>query len=148
MSLEYALITDSSLPNEVRESDYYITVDKRQWLDLVDYSEGLVDADPTQKILFLIVAKGTPEQEAADQERKLAEAAAEEERLRKEEEERALLLSQKSAAELELIERERLAKEKADLEKAAQEAEAEKVAREKASLRAKSKSIFNALYKR
>lgn len=137
MSLEYALITDSSLPEEVKESEYYVAVDKKQWLDLVDYSESLVDADPTQKILFLIVAKGTPEQEAADQERKLQEQAEEEERERKAEEERELLLSQKSAAELELLEKQR-----------AEEEAAEKAEKERDALRQKSKSIFNALYKR
>jgi|TARA_Y100000289_G_scaffold62654_1_gene72132 hypothetical protein len=137
MSLEYALITDSSLPDEVKESEYYVAVDKKQWLDLVDYSEGLVNADPEQRILFLIVAKGTPEQEQADEERKRAEELAEEERRRKEQAEREALMNQKTAAELELLEKEK------------EEEEArEKAAREKALLREKSKSIFNALYKR
>lgn len=129
MSLEYALITDSSLPNAVKESEYYVSVDKKQWLDLIDYSEGIVDQDPTQKILFLIVAKGTPEQEAEDAKR------------RQEEKE----------------EKERLAKEKLDLEKSLSEQErinqekkaAEALARqEQEDLRKKSKSIFNALYRR
>lgn len=137
MSLEYALITDSSLPEEVKDSDYYLAVDKKQWLDLVDYSEGLVNADPEQKILFLIVAKGTAEQEAADEERKRQEELEEEQRKRKEKEEREALMSEKTAAELELLER-----QKEDLE--AQE----KADRERALLREKSKSIFNALYKR
>jgi len=129
MSLEYALITDSSLPNAVKESEYYVSVDKKQWLDLIDYSEGIVDQDPNQKILFLIVAKGTPEQEAEDAKR------------RQEEKE----------------EKERLAKEKLDLEKSLSEQErinqekkaAEALARqEQEDLRKKSKSIFNALYRR
>lgn len=137
MSLDYALITDSSLPDEVKESEYYVAVDKKQWLDLVDYSEGLVNADPDQKVLFLIVAKGTPEQEAADAERKRQQELEEEERQRKLEEERESLVSQKTAAELELLEKQR----------AEQEAQ-ERAAREKALLREKSKSIFNALYKR
>jgi dipeptidase len=131
------LITDSSLPDEVKESEYYVAVDKKQWLDLVDYSEGLVNADPDQKVLFLIVAKGTPEQEAADAERKRQQELEEEERQRKLEEERESLVSQKTAAELELLEKQR----------AEQEAQ-ERAAREKALLREKSKSIFNALYKR
>lgn len=135
--MEYALITDSSLPNEVKESDYYVAVDKKQWLDLVDYSEGLVDADPTQKILFLIVAKGTPEQEEADAERKRQEELEEQDRMRREAEEREKLVNEKTAAELELMEKQK------------QEEEAkEKAARERALLREKSKSIFNALYKR
>jgi hypothetical protein len=137
MSLDYALITDSSLPDEVKESEYYVPVDKKQWLDLVDYSEGLVNADPEQRILFLIVAKGTEEQEAADRERKRAEELEEEERRRKEAEEREALMNEKTAAELELLEKER------------EEQEArERAAKEKAALRQKSKSIFNALYKR
>jgi dipeptidase len=131
------LITDSSLPDEVKESEYYVAVDKKQWLDLVDYSEGLVNADPDQKVLFLIVAKGTPEQEAADAERKRQQELEEEERQRKLEEEKESLVSQKTAAELELLEKQR----------AEQEAQ-ERAAREKALLREKSKSIFNALYKR
>ena len=137
MSLDYALITDSSLPDEVKESEYYVAVDKKQWLDLVDYSEGLVNADPDQKILFLIVAKGTAEQQAADAERKREQELEEEERRRKLEEEREALVSEKTAAELELLEKQR----------AEQEAQ-ERAAREKALLREKSKSIFNALYKR
>lgn len=137
MSLDYALITDSSLPNTVKESEYYVTVDKKQWLDLVDYSEGLVNADPDQKILFLIVAKGTPEQEAADAERKRQQELEEEERQRKLQEEREALVSEKTAVELELLEKQR----------SEQEAQ-ERAAREKALLREKSKSIFNALYKR
>jgi hypothetical protein len=129
MSLEYALITDSSLPNAVKQSDYYVSVDKKQWLDLIDYSEGIVDQDPNQKILFLIVAKGTPEQEAEDAKR------------RQEEKE----------------EKERFAQEKLDLEKSLSEQEkidqekkaAEALARqEQEDLRKKSKSIFNALYRR
>lgn len=137
MSLDYALITDSSLPSTVKESEYYVAVDKKQWLDLVDYSEGLVNADPDQKILFLIVAKGTPEQEAADAERKRQQELEEEERQRKLQEEREALVSEKTAVELELLEKQR----------SEQEAQ-ERAAREKALLREKSKSIFNALYKR
>jgi len=82
MSLSYALVTSSSLPNEVRKSPHYVSVDKKQWLDLVDYSQDLVTHDPEQKVLFLIVAKGTEEQEAEDALREqsaAAEIAAEEE---------------------------------------------------------------------
>ena len=122
MSLEYALITDSSLPNAVKESDHYVSVDKDQWLDLIDYSESLVKEDSSQKILFLIVAKGTPEQEAADEERRLKEKA-EKERLKND------------IFEKEKAEEERLAREA--LETSAKE-----------NLRKKSKSIFNALYHR
>jgi len=129
MSLEYALITDSSLPVEVKESDYYVTVDKKQWIDLVDYSENLVNQDSSQKILFLIVAKGTPEQESADAERK-----------RKEEDELQKLEQDRMALERNLSAQDQLKQDQADL--AAQNR------RDKEELRKKSKSIFNALYRR
>ena len=77
MSLSYALVTSSSLPREVRKSPHYVSVDKDQWLDLVDYSQDLVNHDPEQKVLFLIVAKGTPEQEEADALRDKAQEEAE-----------------------------------------------------------------------
>jgi hypothetical protein len=79
MSLNYALVTSSSLPNQIRKSPHYVSVDKDQWLDLVDYSQDLVNHDPDQKVLFLIVAKGTEEQEAADAARTEEEEAAEQE---------------------------------------------------------------------
>ena len=122
MSLEYALITDSSLPNKIKESDYYVSVDKDQWLDLIDYSENIIEQDDSQKVLFLIVARGTPEQEAADRKLKEKEAA------------------ERRALEQNLSEQERLEAEKNKLE-------AERLAA-KQELRKKSKSIFNALYKR
>jgi len=129
MSLEYALITDSSLPNAVKESEYYVSVDKKQWLDLIDYSEGIVDQDPTQKILFLIVAKGTPEQEAADEKRR-----------REEELEKERLAQEKMNLEKSLSEQERINQEKKAAEALARQ--------EQEDLRKKSKSIFNALYRR
>jgi hypothetical protein len=75
MSLEYALVTSSSLPEKVKGSSNYVSVDRDQWLDLVEYSQGLVDQDESQKILFLIVAKGTPEQENRDSEMSANEKA-------------------------------------------------------------------------
>ena len=126
MSLEYALITDSCLPEEVKKSEYFVAVDKKQWLDLIDYSEGLVDADPNQKVLFLIVAKGTPEQEE-EAARKKAERQQEWEKLN----------AEKEGAEQQL-----LAKELAEKERLKREQE------EKTKLRKKSESIFNALYHR
>ena len=133
MSLEYALITSSSLPSEVKSSEYYVSVDKTQWLDLIEYSEGLVNSDPSQKVLFLIVAKGTPEQEAEDERRrqeKLAEA---------EEFNRSKLEMEKSIAEQNALEEARRLQAKEQSEKDKQRSK---------ELRAKSKSIFNALYKR
>lgn len=126
MSLEYALITSSSLPDEIKGSEYYVKVDKAQWLDLIDYSEDLVHSDPNQKVLFLIVAKGTPDQEKADADRK-----------RQKEMELKKLQQDKDLAEQKLLDQEAVdaatkqAKHKASLE-----------------LRKKSESIFNALYKR
>jgi len=126
LSLEYALVTDSCLPEEVKKSEYFVAVDKKQWLDLIDYSEGLVDADPNQKVLFLIVAKGTPEQEE-EAARKKAERQQEWEKLN----------AEKEGAEQQL-----LAKELAEKERLKREQE------EKTKLRKKSESIFNALYHR
>ena len=83
MSLEYALVTSSSLPEKVKGSSNYVSVDRDQWLDLVEYSQGLVDQDKSQKVLFLIVAKGTVEQEAIDSKSGEKEMA-EQERLERE----------------------------------------------------------------
>ena len=79
MNLDYALVTSSSLPQQVRESVNYVSLDKDQWLDLVEYSEVIVNEDEGQDILLLICARGTPEQEEADRlerEKKAAEEAA------------------------------------------------------------------------
>ena len=129
MSLEYALVTDSSLPVEIMSSDYYVNVEKKQWLDLVDYSESICKEDPSQRILFLIVAKGTPEQEAADAKRREKEAA-----------EAEKLEQERLSIQQGLAERESKAREEA--------AEAKRKSDEKIALRQKSKSIFNALYRR
>ena len=127
MSLEYALITSSSLPSEVKSSEYYVSVDKTQWLDLIEYSEGLVNSDPSQKVLFLIVAKGTPEQEAEDERRrqeKLAEV---------EEFNRSKLEMEKSIAEQNALEEARRLQAKEQSEKDKQRSK---------ELRAKSKIYF------
>jgi len=126
LSLDYALITSSSLPDEIKSSDYYVEVDKQQWLDLIEYSEDLVNSDPTQKVLFLIVAKGTPEQEKADAEKKQAKIL-ELEKLKREKDNAQQQLTEKEMAEQALREAEQKSRD---------------------SLRKKSESIFNALYKR
>lgn len=133
MSLDYALITSSSLPSEVKSSEYYVSVDKTQWLDLIEYSEGLVNSDPSQKVLFLIVAKGTPEQEAEDERRK-KEKLAEIEKFNE-----SKLEMEKSLAEKNALEEARRLQEKEKLEQDSQRSK---------ELRDKSKSIFNALYNR
>ena len=68
--VEYALVTSSALPSEIQASEHYISLDKPQWLDLGDYSADLVNSDENQEILFLIVAKGTSEQQAEDDARR------------------------------------------------------------------------------
>ena len=122
MSLEYALVTSSSLPNQVRESEYYTEVDKAQWLDLVEYCQQLSSQDESQQISFLIVAKGTEEQEAADEARSNAEEAA---------------LASKTERE-----------KAATAEKKAADLAASSARQERQKLRDRSKSIFNALYRR
>ena len=77
MDLDYALVTSSSFPDQVRESVNYVSLDKDQWLDLVEYSEVIVNEDEGQEVLFLICAKGTPEQEEADRLDKAQKAAEE-----------------------------------------------------------------------
>ena len=120
MNLDYALVTSASLPNQVKESVNYVSLDKAQWLDLIDYSEQMASEDPEQRILFLICARGTSEQEEAD-------------RLRREE-----LAQMESDTKEKLEEAERLKRER-------EQEEAERNSR-RAELRKKSKSIFNALY--
>jgi len=129
MSLGYALVTSSSLPDQVKASDHFVEVDKTQWLDLVDYSQDIVKQDPDQTILFLIVAKGTAAQEQADREKEAARVA----RIN-ELEARESALDQKELDEL--------AEAKDEQER--MQADSER----KAALREKSKSIFNALYNR
>lgn len=73
--VEYALVTSSALPGQIQESEHYIGLDKDQWLDLVDYSADLVQTDTDQEILFLIVAKGTTEQQAEDDARRASKGA-------------------------------------------------------------------------
>ena len=133
MDLEYALVTSSSLPDQVQESDYYTTLSKAQFLDLVDYSEVLVGEDPAQKVLLLMVAKGTPEQESEDADRKKREEA--ELKALQQREEAALTKAQANEA--------RQANEKA----AKIKSQAEEEGRKKA-LRDRSKAIINGLYKR
>lgn len=120
MNLDYALVTSASLPDQVRDSANYVSLDKAQWLDLIDYSEHMASEDPEQRILFLICARGTSEQEEAD-------------RLKQEE-----LAYMESATKEKLEEAERLKRER-------EEEERDRNSR-RSELRKKSKSIFNALY--
>jgi len=133
VDLEYALITSSSLPDQVRESQYYATLNKDQFLDLVDYSEVLVSEDKTQKVLLLMVAKGTADQESEDaRRRKDAETAA-----------KAAAKAQSEALSSAEREKARLAQEAADRAEAESDADAKRKA-----LRERSRSIINGLYNR
>ena len=46
MNLEYALVTSAVLPDQVKGSVNYVSLDRAQWMDLVDYSEDLVHDRP------------------------------------------------------------------------------------------------------
>jgi len=120
MNLEYALITSASLPTQVKESANYVSLDKAQWFDLVDYSEDLVNEDSNQQVLLLICARGTPEQEEADK------------------------LQREHLKEME-DETHRKLQEADELKKSREEEVATRDKR-RVELRKKSKSIFNALY--
>lgn len=122
MNLDYALVTSASLPDQVKGSVNYVSLDKAQWLDLVDYSEQLALEDPDQKILLLICARGTAEQEEAD-------------RLQQQE------LEAMEASTKQQLEEARRIKEEQEQQISEQEAK-------RRELRKKSKSIFNSLYGR
>ena len=120
MNLEYALVTSTSLPAQVKDSSNYVSLDKAQWMDLVDYSEDLVNEDPEQRVLLLICARGTADQEEADK------------------------LKQAELSAMESETREKL--EEAEAMKRSREEELAQRQASRAELRKKSKSIFNALY--
>tara|TARA_B100000214_G_C23845004_1_gene570642 strand:- start:17 stop:550 length:534 start_codon:yes stop_codon:yes gene_type:complete len=173
--LKYALVTSSALPNEIKESDHYIDLEKEQWLDLIDYSTEVVKTDENQEILFLIVAKGTSEQQAEDDARR-AKRDAERLELHGSLEELTTKLESLDKESCECIdERDGLQEKNAQLEKQldtilgskdqlkdeldnikeSQRLKAEKQAekemtskKQKEDLRKKSISLFNALYKK
>ena len=161
MNLDYALVTDSSLPEQVRDSANFVSLDKDQWLDLVDYSEEIVNEDDEQNILFLICARGTAEQEEVDASRRAQEADEEAElhaRLRdleRESEDHTQEASDREARRQELLaelatlssENESLIDKAAERERLEDERAAASLER-RTRMRAKSKSIFNALYGR
>ena len=120
MNLEYALVTSTSLPDQVKDSTNYVSLDKAQWMDLVDYSEDLVNEDPEQRVLLLVCARGTAEQEEADK------------------------LKSQELSTMESETRRKL--EEADALKRSREEEMAARQSNRADLRKKSKSLFNALY--
>ena len=144
-SVEYALVTSSTLPSELQESEYYISLEKEQWVDLVDYSAELVKSDTNQEIVFLIVAKGTPEQQASDDERRsqksLALTSLQENNISQEQ---SIINLKTQLQELE-EELTNLQKQE-DLEEEQEQLTAIANSKRQESLRSKSISIFNALY--
>ncbi len=122
MELEYALVTSSALPEKVRESSNFLEVEEKQWLDLVEYSKKLEAENEAEKVMVLIVAQGTPEQQ--EEERRAEEA----------EKARIAALEQKE--------------QEAEREKLIQKEMQEKQERENARLRARSREIMNAIYGR
>jgi len=161
MNLDYALVTDSSLPEQVKESVNYVSLDKDQWLDLVDYTADIVNEDPNQRVLFLICARGTPEQEEADRlrreeaEREEAELYAKLRDLERETEAYSQESVDREARREELLqelsklssENEALIDAAAEKERLKKERE-EEAAERRARLRDRSESIFNGLYGR
>ena len=173
--LQYALVTSSALPNEILESEHYINLEKEQWLDLVDYSSEVVENDKNQEILFLIVAKGTEEQQEADDARRaqrdkerlhlskaLDDLSGKLEDLDKEscecKDEKSDLESKNQLLEKQLDEilgSKNQLKDELDKLQEAERLEQERIEQQKAvasnkksNLREKSISLFNALYKK
>ena len=160
-SLQYALVTSSALPQQIGESRFYQELDKTQWLDLIDYSEELVETDKDQEILFLIVAKGTSDQieedenrrqqKEADKKRLVAEheglsdtlsvVEREKAQLKQELEEMRQALSEKTTELSSILDKE-LSEEEQERERLSAEATRQK------SLRKRSVSLFNALYQK
>ena len=110
-------------------------VDEAQWEDLVEYSKSLKERTDKEKVMVLIVAHGTPEQEAEEQ-RRIQE---EEEALRQLTEEQYQKAREEISAEFQ---------KKEEKEMKEEEEEEEKQKRIDSRLRARSKEIINALYGR
>lgn len=89
MEIEHALVTSSALPDQIRASENFVELDQDQLRDLVDYSRTIEPKSSKEKLMVLVVAHGTPEQEAAEkarlEEEEQRKAALEEEELKKEE---------------------------------------------------------------
>ena len=122
MEVEYGLVTSAALPAKIRQSDSFLAVDKAQWDDLEQYAKQLEAESEDEKVMVLIVAQGTPEQQAAEAKQQAAEDAA-----------------LKSA-------RDAQARAAAERQAAAKKEEEEREENER--LRRRSKEIFNALYGR
>ena len=87
MEVEYGLITSSAVPDRIRASSSFMEVDKDQWYDLVEYAKKLDPRKESEKVMVLVVAHGTPEEEEAElarlkaaEQKKLTEQEQEKER--------------------------------------------------------------------
>lgn len=122
MEVEYGLVTSSALPAKIKQSESFLSVDKAQWDDLEQYAKQLEAENEDEKVMVLIVAQGTPEQQAAEAKRQAAEEAS--------------------------IKASRDAEGRAAAEKAAAEQKDLEDKKENEKLRRRSQEIFNALYGR
>tara|TARA_B000000557_G_scaffold257453_1_gene250773 strand:- start:2388 stop:2756 length:369 start_codon:yes stop_codon:yes gene_type:complete len=122
MEVEYGLITSSAVPEKLRASDSFMEVDQEQWYDLVEYSKQLKPLKESEKVMVLVVAHGTPEEEEAERKR--------------------LELEEKELARIQ-AERDKLAEDEA--RRREEEEQNQRLANR---LRARSKEIMNALYGR
>lgn len=68
MDIEFGLVTSAALPARIKQSDSFLSVDEEQWVDLRHYAAQLEAENKDEKVLVLIVAHGTPEQRAAEEE--------------------------------------------------------------------------------
>ena len=61
--VNFALVTSNSLMDRVVSWESYQSMDKAQFLDLIDYSKELIESDDDHKITFLVVAQGVDQVE-------------------------------------------------------------------------------------
>lgn len=118
MEVDYALVTSSALPEQVKQSESFMHIDEGQWRDLLQYSKEIEASSSKEKILVLLVAQGTPEEDKLEEEKALQ---AEQER--------------KELERLKEFEQQKLEEENKQKE-------------QQLKLRTKSKEIINAIYGR
>ena len=71
MEVDYALVTSSALPEQVKQSESFMHIDEGQWKDLLQYSKEIEASSSKEKILVLLVAQGTPEEDKLEEEKAL-----------------------------------------------------------------------------
>lgn len=118
MEVDYALVTSSALPEQVKSSESFMHIEEGQWNDLLEYSKEMSPSSPKEKIMVLIVAQGTPEEERIEQEQQQQK-----------------LKEQEELERLKIFEQEKLKEE-------------QQKAQQKSILRNRSKEIINAIYGR